>query len=108
MAELRSMRQAYGKALVELGAANPNVVVLDADVSASTQTWMFREKYPDRFFNVGVAEANMVDVLRAGAAGLGFVKPLFVPADMAARNFMAIEKRAATISRCLANHLGCR
>jgi transketolase len=62
MAELRSMRQAYGEALAELGAANPNVVVLDADVSASTQTWMFREKHPDRFFNVGVAEANMVDV----------------------------------------------
>jgi transketolase len=62
MAESRSMRQAYGEALVELGAANPNVVVLDADVSASTQTWMFREKYPQRFFNVGVAEANMVDV----------------------------------------------
>jgi transketolase len=62
MAELRSMRKAYGEALVELGAANPDVVVLDADVSASTQTWMFRERYPDRFFNVGVAEANMVDV----------------------------------------------
>jgi len=62
MAELRSMRKAYGEALAELGAANPDVVVLDADVSASTQTWMFREKYPDRFFNVGVAEANMVDV----------------------------------------------
>lgn len=56
------MREAYGEALVELGAANPDVVVLDADVSASTQTWMFREKYPDRFFNVGVAEANMVDI----------------------------------------------
>jgi len=62
MAELRSMRQAYGEALTELGAANPNVVVLDADVSASTQTWMFREKHPDRFFNVGVTEASMVDV----------------------------------------------
>jgi transketolase len=62
MVKLRSMRQAYGEALAELGAANANVVVLDADVSASTQTWMFREKYPDRFFNVGVAEANMVDV----------------------------------------------
>ena len=62
MAELRSMRKAYGEALAELGATNPDVVVLDADVSASTQTWMFRQKYPDRFFNVGVAEANMVDV----------------------------------------------
>jgi transketolase len=56
------MRQTYGEALTELGATNTNVVVLDADVSASTQTWMFREKYPDRFFNVGVAEANMVNV----------------------------------------------
>jgi transketolase len=56
------MRKAYGEALAELGATNPDVVVLDADVSASTQTWMFRQKYPDRFFNVGVAEANMVDV----------------------------------------------
>jgi len=62
MAELRSMRKAYGETLVELGATNQDVVVLDADVSASTQTWMFREKYPDRFFNVGVAEANMVDI----------------------------------------------
>jgi transketolase len=62
MAELRSMRKAYGEALVELGATNPDIVVLDADVSASTQTWMFRERYPDRFFNVGVAEANMVDI----------------------------------------------
>ena len=56
------MRKAYGEALAELGATNPDVVVLDADVSASTQTWMFCQKYPDRFFNVGVAEANMVDV----------------------------------------------
>jgi transketolase len=62
MAELRSMRKAYGEALAKLGATNPDVVVLDADVSASTQTWMFRKRYPNRFFNVGVAEANMVDI----------------------------------------------
>ena len=62
MVELRSMRKAYGEALAELGAVNSDIVVLDADVSASTQTWMFREKYPDRFFNVGITEASMVDV----------------------------------------------
>ena len=62
MTELASMRRAYGLALVELGRINPNVVVVDADVSASTQTWMFREEFPGRFFNLGVAEANMVNV----------------------------------------------
>lgn len=60
------MRKAYGEALAELGAADPDVVVLDADVSASTQTWMFAQRYPERFFNLGVAEANMINV----AAGL--------------------------------------
>lgn len=69
MAELRSMRKAYGEALVELGAVNPDIVVLDADVSASTQTWMFRDRYPDRFFNLGVAEPNMVDVAVGLALG---------------------------------------
>jgi len=60
------MRKAYGEALVELGAANRDVVVLDADVSASTQTWMFAQRYPERFFNLGITEANMINV----AAGL--------------------------------------
>jgi len=60
------MRKAYGEALVDLGAANPGVVVLDADVSASTQTWMFAQRYPKRFFNLGISEANVINV----AAGL--------------------------------------
>jgi len=60
--ELASVRRAYGRALAELGRINPDVVVLDADVSASTQTWMFSEEFPERFFNLGVAEANMVNV----------------------------------------------
>lgn len=55
-------REAYGKALVELGAENPDVVVLDADLSKSTQTGMFAKAYPDRFFNIGIAEANLVGV----------------------------------------------
>jgi transketolase len=64
--ELMSMRDAYGKALAEYGETNPNVVVLDADVSTSTRTHYFAGRFPDRFFNVGIAEANLVDV----AAGL--------------------------------------
>ena len=69
MPELVSMRRAYGRALAELGQANPRVVVLDADVSASTQSYMFREKCPERFFNVGVAEATMLNVAVGLALG---------------------------------------
>lgn len=59
-------RQAYGEALAELGARNPDVVVLDADLSKSTFTYQFAERFPERFINVGIAEANLVGV----AAGL--------------------------------------
>ncbi len=59
-------REAYGQALLELGAINSNVVVLDADLSGSTQTKHFAKAYPDRFFNMGIAENNMIGV----AAGL--------------------------------------
>jgi len=62
-----SIREAYGKALVRLGKMNPDVVVLDADVSNSTRTIHFAQAFPDRFFNLGIAEANMLSV----AAGLG-------------------------------------
>jgi transketolase len=62
MERLESMRIAYGKALLDYGNINRNVVVLDADVSASSQTHYFAEKYPKRFFNLGVAEAGMIDV----------------------------------------------
>jgi transketolase len=55
-------RQAYGQALAEYGAANPAVVVLDADVSSSTLTSYFAKRHPARFFNMGVTEASMVDV----------------------------------------------
>jgi len=57
-----SQRQAYGTALAEYGAANPAVVVLDADVSSSTLTSYFAKRHPARFFNMGVTEASMVDV----------------------------------------------
>jgi transketolase len=53
-------REAYGQALVELGRANPNVVALDADLAKSTFAAKFAKEFPDRFFTVGIAEANMV------------------------------------------------
>jgi len=68
MATMINMRQAYGKALVELGKAYPDVVALSADVSNSDYSFMFQEAFPDRFYNVGIAEQSLVDV----AAGLAY------------------------------------
>ncbi len=53
-------RVAYGKTLLELGKENANIVVLDADLSGSTQTKFFAKEFPDRFFNMGIAEQNMI------------------------------------------------
>ena len=61
-----SLREAYGKTLVELGKENPDIVVLDADLSPSTMTHFFAREFPDRFFDCGIAEQNMVTI----AAGL--------------------------------------
>jgi len=66
LAEKIATRDAYGKALLVLGAENPNVVVLDADLSKSTKTADFGKEYPERFFNMGIAEANLMGT----AAGL--------------------------------------
>lgn len=63
-------REAYGEALKELGRKNENVVVLDADLSKSTKTAMFKEEFPDRFFNVGIAEQNLIGTA-AGLAAAG-------------------------------------
>ncbi|MBI2881250.1 MAG: transketolase family protein [Candidatus Tectomicrobia bacterium] len=63
-------RDAYGKTLVELGEENPDIVVLDADLSESTRTKKFAEKFPERFFNMGIAEAHMVSTA-AGLASCG-------------------------------------
>ncbi len=55
-------RDAYGKALVEIGKENPNVFVFDADLSKSTKTEMFGKAYPDRFVDIGIQEANLVGI----------------------------------------------
>jgi transketolase len=63
-------REAYGEALVELGRVDNRIVVLDADLSTSTRTILFAKEFPDRFFNFGIAEANMMCV-GAGLASCG-------------------------------------
>ena len=63
-------REAFGKAIVELGKKDPNVVVCDADLSKSTFTHLFAKEFPERFFSCGIAEANMVSI-GAGLAASG-------------------------------------
>lgn len=58
--EKKSIRSAFGKALAEAGRINPNVVVLDADLACSTQTQIFAKEFPERFFDCGIAEQDMV------------------------------------------------
>lgn len=68
--EKKSLRDAYGEALAELGEVNPNVVALDADLSGSTRTSVFAKKFPERFFNMGVAEQDMISTA-AGFSAAG-------------------------------------
>ena len=72
MSEVKKVatRQGYADGLVELGKTNPNLVVLDADLAAATQTPQFKKEFPDRFFNCGIAEQNMIGVA-AGLAAAG-------------------------------------
>ena len=66
----KAIRESYGEALLDLGAKNDKVVVLDADLSGATKTNLFAKKYPDRFFDMGIAEANMMGTA-AGLASCG-------------------------------------
>ena len=68
----KSLRVAYGEALAKLGEKNDKVVVLDADLAHATQTCLFKEKFPERHFNMGIAEANMT-CAAAGFAHTGFI-----------------------------------
>ena len=65
-----STRETYGKTLVELGRQNPNIIVLDADLSPSTMTHYFAKEFPDRFFDCGLEEQNMIGIA-AGLAASG-------------------------------------
>ena len=76
----KSTREAFGEALAKLGGENSDVVVVDGDVHNSTRTDIFAKKFPERFFNVGIAESDLVGI----AAGLACSLPNFtvvVPAD---------------------------
>lgn len=66
----KATREAYGEALAELGKINENVVVLDADLSGSTKTSVFKKAFPERHFNVGIAEADLIGTA-AGLAASG-------------------------------------
>lgn len=68
----KATRAAYGEALAELGAVNDKVVVLDADLSCATMTVTFKKAFPDRHYNAGIAEANMVD-MAAGMSTMGLI-----------------------------------
>lgn len=68
--QMANPRDAYGETLVELGGKHENIVVLDADLSKSTKTILFAKKYPERFFEMGIAEANMISAA-AGLASCG-------------------------------------
>ncbi len=67
--EKKAMREGYGETLIELGKKNKDIVVLDADLSGSTKTAMFAKEFPERFFNMGIAEQDLI----ATAAGLATV-----------------------------------
>lgn len=81
--QLGDMRTAYGKTLLEIGDENPNVVVLGADTTDSLKTADFGKKFPNRFFNVGIAEANLVSVAAglaiAGKVAFASTYAIFVP-----------------------------
>ena len=103
LGELIPTRDAYGEVLVELGAEFPNLVVLEADISKSTRTSYFASRFPDRYFNMGVAEANMM-VTAAGLATTGkvpFVSTYAVFGSMRAceqvRTFVAYPKLGVKI-----------
>ncbi len=72
MSEVKKIatRESYGNALKELGAENPNVIVLDADLAGATKTGVFKKAFPERFFDCGIAESNMLGIA-AGVATTG-------------------------------------
>jgi transketolase len=94
----RATRDAYGDALLELGEIRPDVVVLDADLSRSTKTEAFGRRFPDRFFNVGIAEQHMIG-MAAGLSMAGFVPFATTYAIFIARALDQI-RQAVCFGRC--------
>lgn len=88
--EKKAVRVAYGEALVKLGEHNDKVVVLDADLAAATMTGAFKKAFPERFFDCGIAEANMVD-MSAGMSTMGLIPFCSTFAVFAGRNYDQIR-----------------
>ncbi len=88
--EKKAIRVAYGEALVRLGAENEKVVVLDADLAAATMTNAFKKEYPNRFYDCGIAEADMVDIA-AGMSTMGLIPFCSTFAVFAGRSYDQIR-----------------
>lgn len=95
MVKMVALRDSFGEALVELGRENPDVVVLDADVSSSTRTILFGKAFPDRFFNFGIAEANMMD------AAAGFATAGKIP-FASTFGFLTVLRAGEQVRSCIA------
>ena len=88
--EKKAVRVAYGEALCKIAATNEKIVVLDADLASATMTGTFKKEYPDRFFDCGIAEANMVD-MAAGMSTMGLIPFCSTFAVFAGRNYDQIR-----------------
>lgn len=88
--EKKAVRVAYGEALVKLGQTNDKVVVLDADLAAATMTNAFKKEYPEKFYDCGIAEANMVD-MAAGMSTMGLIPFCSTFAVFAGRSYDQIR-----------------
>ncbi|MGN1021107.1 MAG: transketolase family protein [Aristaeellaceae bacterium] len=88
--EKKAIRVAYGEAIVKLAEKNDRVVVLDADLAAATMTNGFKKAYPDRFYDCGIAEANMVD-MAAGMSTMGLIPFCSTFAVFAGRSYDQIR-----------------
>jgi transketolase len=95
MIDAQPNRVMYGQALVELGERRPELVVLEADISKSTNTFQFEKRFPRRFFNVGVQEQNMVG-MAAGLATAGFLP--FVSTFVVFLSMRAIEQIRTSVA----------
>ena len=88
--EKKAIRVAYGEALVKLGETNDKVVVLDADLAAATMTNGFKKAFPERFYDIGIAEADMVDIA-AGMSTMGLIPFCSTFAVFAGRSYDQIR-----------------
>ena len=94
----RAIRDVYGDTLAQLGRENPNIVALDADVGSSSKSIVFGKEFPQRYYNVGVAEANMV-AMAAGLATAGKIPfANTFAAFMVLRAALAASSRASSVA----------